>query len=354
MQLNCKLFLESNAEHCQQVYTGFADLAAEKVINLEIIHSNYTVSSYGKAVVKVILNNRYTIIYDLYDGKELLEIQKIDKIDFYFKRSFDREYVQKLGLLHKVYPYGLNYLVYSKNTFWIKRTNFKNDFINSLKTLIRSNKFLSKNLNILDSYYTCDVRNFEKMPLIDSNPKILFLTQTWKPDHVSDSAKKEERIIINNTRAKIIRILREAYGKNFIGGFKDDEYTRKNYRDCIVPKYMTNKNDYLKHMHSASICIATSGLEKSIGWKFAEYVAASKAIVTERLHFELPGLFVEGKNYLEFTSYDECVSSINKLIEDRHLRYTMMQANHEYYQSYVKPINIIFNTLIQIMKNEKS
>lgn len=38
----------------------------------------------------------------------------------------------------------------------------------------------------------------------------------------------------------------------------------------------------------SDICITTTGLHRSIGWKFAEYIAASKAIVTEKLNYS-PG-----------------------------------------------------------------
>ena len=104
---------------------------------------------------------------------------------------------------------------------------------------------------------------------------------------------------------------------------------------------------------SSDICIATTGLHKSIGWKFGEYVAASRAIVTEKLHYEIPGDFKSGINYLEFSSEDELVHSIKKLIEDKCLRYEMMKNNHNYYLEYVRPDKLIMNTLTQVIQESE-
>jgi len=39
----------------------------------------------------------------------------------------------------------------------------------------------------------------------------------------------------------------------------------------------------------------------------AEYIAFSKAIVTEKWNMRLQGIWEKGKNYLEFRSPEECV-----------------------------------------------
>ena len=74
-------------------------------------------------------------------------------------------------------------------------------------------------------------------------------------------------------------------------------------------------------------------------------VAASKAIVSEKLHYELPGDFKKGKNYLEFNNVDKCINSIYELIQDKNKRYNMMKNNHIYYMNYVKPDKLVFNSL---------
>jgi hypothetical protein len=55
------------------------------------------------------------------------------------------------------------------------------------------------------------------------------------------------------------------------------------------------------------------GLYESNGWKLGEYVAGSKAIVSEHLHYDAPGNFSPEQNYLEFNSADEMCGTNNKI-----------------------------------------
>ena len=87
--------------------------------------------------------------------------------------------------------------------------------------------------------------------------------------------------------------------------------------------------------------------------KFGEYIAASRAIVTEKLHYEIPGEFKSGINYLEFSSAYELVNSINKLMKDNVFRYKMMQNNHDYYVKYVRPDKLVMNTLKQVIQESE-
>jgi hypothetical protein len=100
-----------------------------------------------------------------------------------------------------------------------------------------------------------------------------------------------------------------------------------------------------------SICIATTGLHDSIGWKMAEYVAASRAIVSEPLHFELPGNFEKDVNYLEFEHVDQLVSKLQTLLQSQKTVLQMMESNFRYYNNFLKPENMIFNTLLTVMHN---
>jgi hypothetical protein len=95
---------------------------------------------------------------------------------------------------------------------------------------------------------------------------------------------------MNDLRAGCIRALRRRFGRQFLGGFQRSDYACKHYPDCVVDASVsTLRRDYLKCLKSYCIGIATTGLYDSIGWKFAEYAALSKAIVSEPLRFELPG-----------------------------------------------------------------
>lgn len=85
-----------------------------------------------------------------------------------------------------------------------------------------------------------------------------------------------------------------------MGGVQKSAYAMQHAKDILLLRTMTERGRYLKTLHQSDICIGTMGLHKSSGWKTAEYVAASKGIVNETLHYEVPGNFLEGKNYLAF------------------------------------------------------
>jgi hypothetical protein len=91
--------------------------------------------------------------------------------------------------------------------------------------------------------------------------------------------------------------------------------------------------------------VATTGLHGSTGWKLAEYVAFAKAIVSERLVYEVPGAFAPGRNYIEFTSPEECLNGAVRLIEDGALRQQLMQNNAAYYRDYLRPDALVRNAL---------
>ncbi len=121
--------------------------------------------------------------------------------------------------------------------------------------------------------------------------------------------------------------------------------TRKHFPDCLIsdPK-MSNFKNYIQIMKQIPIGIATTGLHDSIGWKFAEYVAFSKAVVSEKLHYYVPGL-KEGRNYLAFESADECVQQATRLMQDRSLREEMMRNNHTHYLNYGRPDVMVWRAL---------
>jgi hypothetical protein len=76
-----------------------------------------------------------------------------------------------------------------------------------------------------------------------------------------------------------------------------------------------------------------------------EYVAFSKAIVSERMTYQVPGDFKEGQNYLSFDTAERCVEAARELFSNAGMRRRMMQANHEYYLSCLKPEAMVKITL---------
>lgn len=108
--------------------------------------------------------------------------------------------------------------------------------------------------------------------------------------------------------------------------------------DLILPQQLTNRRQYIKLMKQSSICIATTGLHGSIGWKFAEYIVAGKAVVSEPLNYEVIGEFCEGRNYYSFHNSSECIQMVERLLSNSDSYNTMKRLNKHYYINYAHPM----------------
>ncbi len=155
------------------------------------------------------------------------------------------------------------------------------------------------------------------LPDDDASPHILFMTRVWEPfDHPERSREKAaERMQINEMRIDCIQQLRTEFRDRFVGGLAHTEFAMQHYRDFLIPdKALIPRKHYLELLKAFPICIATTGLHSSIGWKLAEYVAFSKAIVSEKLIYQVPGPFGAGDDYLEFETAEQCVESVHQLV----------------------------------------
>lgn len=358
-KISCCLRLGEVPLHLYQIIAGFIQLEKQGVIDLKIEKIKKNNKNYlPYNTMEVMVNHELRVLYDVNDGYDNLLAENVDFVPFMdrllqeydlcFKRSYSSTNNSKLKYAYKMFPLGLNYMVTIPGN--IAHTPMPYDPMKEKwKKLIR--------MIPITEYYNglYNVNTFEERPKLDGKPNILFMARLWDTsgDYEGQihSAKQEERQYINDFRAQCIRLCRKEFGSQFFGGVSSSSFAMKNYPDLILEdKKITKRNHYLKKVKQSSICIATMGLHQSIGWKFSEYIAASKAIVTEKLHYEVPGNFVEGRNYLVFTTPEECVYQIDKLINNEALRYKMMVNNYKYYHEYVRPDRLVLNSLLTIMQ----
>ncbi len=357
--IKCKLLSHSNSPHIQQLFTGFKMLGDTGLI--EVIqefsrgHKDHTENPQflrraTHAHLQVELsdnhNQRFKVYFDNHDAKEINE-QHLNSCDIYFKRSFSCDYISEFHPEKKgnIFPLGLNYLVlYNGIDLHAIKRGFH--FSSSINKKIR---------NVLTSIDTRNklafrprLRNIQSLPEYTLEPKVLFMATAHDPYDTTDRPKEkiEERIHNNEFRANCIRILRKELGSRFYGGFIHNKYTLEKHKDVLIDNASNaKKENYLEMLGKFPICIATTGLHGSIGWKLAEYVAFSKAIITERLQYKVPGPFLKNKNYLEFSSPEECAQQSIKLLDDHNLLKQIITRNFEYYKNYVKPDMLILNAL---------
>ena len=291
-------------------------------------------------------------IFDMNDGyRNLLPADKtaaelydplLERCDFLFKRSFHAEENAKLCAPEKVLPTPPNFLVtrHGNPAHIPVPCDPRQEKIKKLIRMLPGSQYY--NGHILED------KLFD-VPHVSDKPKILFMARLWDPDGEFPGQLTEEmrteRDTINRVRAECIRRLRDAFGDSFYGGVTPSPFAVRDYADVVLDTPgLSRKNAYLAFMKQFDIHISTMGLHGSTGWKFGEYLAASKAVVSETLRYESAGGLSEGTHYLVFDDADGCVRQVAKLL-DADVRGTMMQANHDYAERYLRCSAFVQNTL---------
>lgn len=326
----------STLPHLTQIYDGFARLEKKGIVKLR---SKRVLLRDKKPIIRVIVNKKYHILYDVLDGFNWLDgtyeeniehFQSTYKADFYFKRSYHKSLDSKFKS-GKIYPLGLNFP-------YDHEGNYPLTVSERLKNFYRA--YVKKNI--------FRRATFEYPPFVNPSNKILFLCGLWNPDSVDAEHLKTEREQINKDRIECVKLCRAEFGSRFTGGIQIDSFSRSVAEDLLVPQFITNKKSYLETVKTHNICVATKGLHDSIGWKFAEYVAASRSIISQPLAYEVTGNFEAPTNYLTFNSPSELIENINHLLKNKDEMFEMMQANHRFYNNFVDSEQLVLNTLMQL------
>jgi hypothetical protein len=332
--IECDLDCDANLLHLEQIYAGFARLHRQGVIKVRQLISKPDPRYIGWTGLRVLVNGAIKLYYDTFDGPDL-NTQALEEVSYYFKRSLDRN---RLNTNSKVHPLGLNYAV-SDRRFDIFK--LKRDF--SFGT---AGARLVTTLKDLTSKRRPTMDELSSPPVLQQTPRVLFLTRVYDPQK-STPESRQMLEAINSMRANCVRWLRKELKERFLGGIAPNEYALKYCRDAIIEDahWGNATSQYLSILRQFPICVATKGMWNSIGYKFAEYVSHSKAIVTEPLDYLVPGELIRDKNYVEFTTADKCVEAAQMLLSDAQLRHSLMINNFRYYNSYVRPDSLVLNTL---------
>jgi hypothetical protein len=348
--LHCKVICSSAAVHLYQLYTGFGELAASGLIELELERSSRFSSSHlGRCVLEAVVDGSVKIAFDTQDSPHLDQQVDLSNTHVYYKRTLLRG--ASLPPCSCAFePLGLNYCVLTRNSVMHQIKGWARGF-GGARAAARCSEVISRVLRITNSMHTCRQELFEKAPRFEQNTKVLFMSRLWDPARAATKEKRTERIGLNRMRIECVRALRKRFGDQFIGGLERERFAMEQAPDCALPAAKSHyKGDYLRLLASADIGIQTTGLEGSIGWKLAEYVAGSKAIVSEKIRHVLPGHFEPGKNYLEFETPEGCVAQVEALLCRPSERYAMMLENQRYYHAFVRPDILVWNSLMAALQ----
>lgn len=343
----------------QQLYTGFKLLhdaglieltqemsSREKVATGSLPHLKNASHAYLRVEVIDAEQRKIRLFFDTHDAQEIAE-KNLYGCDFYFKRSYSTQYIAQLPAKYraKLYPLGLNYWVLPNSCDrlalqrnWLLFRSYKKKLAGIIAAIDCKNKIK----------FQPRLHNLAAFPDFSSPLQVLFVAAAYDPynDPYRTQDKIDERMHNNEVRAACIRLLRRELGDQFYGGFIYNCYAQKHYRHLLIESPISGtKANYLARLTHYPICVATTGLHGSTGWKLAEYVAFAKAVVSEKLQYEVPGSFAPEQNYLQFSSPESCVEQVFRLLTEDRLREQVMLNNAHYYQHFVRPDMLVFNAL---------
>ena len=327
-----RIDLLSHAHHLDQPLTGFHRWAVWNGYSLDIrdctAGSGYRIRK--TALVATVDGLR--LVYDMADGYQSPEAMEylLGRCDLYFKRSFSEDINASMGY-RNVYPYGL----YCDVT-WAGNPLLRRRKLGIPRTVYET---------VCGRLVTPET--VEGVPDRDGSgpPRVLFQTVLWPQDPRLTPEENEEREAVSQARIRILRLLKERFGEQFTGGLRDDPVSAEKAPDLILPAKLTRRREYLETMKKTAVCVASAGLHGSTGGKFAEYVSAARAIVSEPLRYTVPGPFAGGRNYLEFTTPEECAERVGFLLSHPEEIRSMQAENCAYYRKYLRPECLIRNTL---------
>lgn len=289
--------------------------------------------------IEIFVDERASGFVDFHDSWEINEAG-YDRHHVYFKRSLDasrlpaerRAKLEPLGLVHENWRDGLD-------PWEVRR------LAQQTAPLHRRIGDLAK----LAAQIAADWVGLASRPTISSTSatpdpdlpvRVLFMVGLWDPAEPArhDPSRVAEFEAINAMRRDCVLGLREAFGEHFTGGTQHSTFATRFDPVALMPDpRAASKSRYLGLVRQHSVCVATMGLHGSNGGKFSEYVALSRAIVSEPLRYTVPGPFAPERNYLTFSNPDECVAQARRLAADEGLRRRLMLENHAYYEAWMRP-----------------
>jgi hypothetical protein len=340
----CTIHVGARSEHVLQIYAGLYALHAEGCVAVrqrfavedEVVRGN----PHG---VLVDVEGAGSVYFDVHDGANYLP-DVLARVTLYAKRAYRASVHGAAG--SRLVPLGLNYAAYTDRTGLL-------ELARTLKQHERTRDG-TKRLAIALVRLVPGLGGALGLPTISSlsrtyapsePPRAIFLARTWDPVEVPPLPEAAVREM-NDVRAGCIRLLRTRLGERFLGGFERSAYALQHYPDCVVEEHIsTRRRDYLRRLRDYSVCVATNGLWDSIGWKFAEYLALGKAIVCEPMKFEVPGPLAPGRNFLQFSTPEDCAARVAGLLEGREARTRMMANNAAYFREFASPDAVVGRAL---------
>ena len=293
-------------------------------------------------ITKIDDNSKLRIGIDLQDWENYFSYHSLKSCNYIYKRAMTLEIYKTLNVkkpnLFKPFGPNCNELITDlRYKFQIQSNSYK-----QLLPRIISNPLILKNkINSLGfSHKKFKNRNIVSNKYLKIEPPkdnyIFFQVEchNW-------GSKSTERI--NDYRAKIIRKLKNCFGRQFYGGMWFRGQINKKYEDCISNVH-TDHEVYKNFIDNASIVISTNGFGNSIPWKLVECLKSGSFIISEKNKhlFSYP---LNNDEVCFFENIDECIQLCKKYLYENELRGKQIKKAKEYYEKSLEPSNVLRNII---------
>lgn len=160
---------------------------------------------------------------------------------------------------------------------------------------------------------------------------VFFNASLWKED-----------VETNEDRARFIRACKRVKGLEFEGGFKprpDRDVPGYEEEVCYRPYSFS---EFLEKTRRSAVVFNTPAVMQCHSWRFGEYFALGKAIISTPLAREVAGPLTHGKN-IHFVdgSVESVEEAIREIIANPSYRKRLENGAREYYLSWIKSDRMI-------------
>jgi hypothetical protein len=253
---------------------------------------------------------------EVWDHADRWDAGLLEWCDVYAKRNMNARHPGAFP--HKVIPFGLNWACHSRRSMLAAFTAIAGALPRASKARLHE---------VYRYLVTPHWRFFEHGPEQPVENAILFQTRVWEPEEApGDEAINEQRI-------GLLLALRREFGHRVLGGVVPGPLALKNYPELITDQ-PCRQPQFIRWAKKPLIGIYFRGLFGSIGFKMAEYLAASKCIVSEPIENELPSPL---DALVVYKSNEECLTACERLLSDRSLAHSRREQSWKYYEAYVSP-----------------
>ena len=283
------------------------------------------------------------IVFDMYDASDAFAGDSLEQCDLYFKRSYYSPDVWRLSpkLQAKVMPFGLNFPCQTPRLMRLLAVLLPSWMLKSLRAPVETFRALRSNSITMLLTENPRLSAFEHPPDCPLRRAVHFETRVFSQNDLGADSTDA----VNRPRLELARLLKEEFGSSFDGGIVRTPYARQSYPAELSPHSNPRRASYVARSKQILIGVYTRGLHHSVAFKLAEYLAGSKCIVSEPIRNQLPTPLVAGRNYLEFSSPQECVERCRQILDGQELANQMRRDNWEYYQREVRPDRHVANCL---------